>query len=75
MSDDNEFLTEIIGLCASFLTLRGHIISFVHQSAKDFLLNKASGDIFPSGIKDMHHTIFSRSLQAMSKTLKRVNYV
>ena len=35
---DLQSLTEIVGLCGSFLTLRDRTISFVHQSAKDFLL-------------------------------------
>ena len=57
-----------------FLTLRDRTISFVHQSAKDFLLKQARGEIFPSGIEDIHHTIFSRSLRVMSKTLRRDIY-
>jgi hypothetical protein len=67
-------LSEIIGLCGSFLTLRQHTISFVHQSVKDFLVKKASNDIFPSGIEDVHYTIFSQSLKVMSKTLRRDVY-
>lgn len=35
---DNEALSEIITVCGSFLTLRENTITFVHQSAKDFLL-------------------------------------
>ncbi|KAJ5607015.1 hypothetical protein N7537_003634 [Penicillium hordei] len=38
VSNDNEFLTEVIGGCGSFLILRERDIFFVHQSAKDFLL-------------------------------------
>ncbi|KAF1812310.1 hypothetical protein P152DRAFT_507620 [Eremomyces bilateralis CBS 781.70] len=66
-----EALSEIIGLCGSFLTLRERTISFVHQSASDFLVEKTYNEIFPSGIEYIHHTIFSRSLQVMSKTLRR----
>ncbi|KAH8764490.1 hypothetical protein BGZ57DRAFT_722808, partial [Hyaloscypha finlandica] len=73
-SGNYKVLTEIIGLCGSFLTLRKHTISFVHQSAKEFLVEKASKEIFPSEIKDVHYTIFSRSLQVMSKTLRRDIY-
>ena len=40
----------------------------------DFLLTKASDRIFPSGIQEVHHTIFSRSLQTMLRTLKRDIY-
>jgi hypothetical protein len=74
MSNDFESLAEIIGLCGSFLTLKENTIYFVHQSAKDFLLNKASDKIFPLGMEEAHHTIFSRSLEAMSRTLRRDIY-
>ncbi|RSL60118.1 hypothetical protein CEP51_013820 [Fusarium floridanum] len=67
---DND-LEEIILLCGSFLTLRQGVVYFVHQSAKDFLLNKASDQILPSGAAHQHHTIFSRSLAALSQTLQR----
>lgn len=73
-SNDFESLEELIKLCGSFLTLRERIISFVHQSAKDFLLEKTFNKIFPSGIEDVHYTIFSRSLQLMSRTLRRDIY-
>ncbi|KAF2429981.1 hypothetical protein EJ08DRAFT_670710 [Tothia fuscella] len=66
-----EALSEIIGLCGSFLTLRERTISFVHQSAKDFLVEQTYNEIFPSGIEYIHYTIFSRSLEVMSKTLRR----
>ncbi|KAF2850325.1 WD40 repeat-like protein [Plenodomus tracheiphilus IPT5] len=71
---DGETIREIISSCGSFLTLRENIIYFVHQSAKDFLLSKASKDIFPSGKEEVHHVLFTRSLQAMSVTLKRDMY-
>ncbi|KAH6985563.1 hypothetical protein EDB80DRAFT_231562 [Ilyonectria destructans] len=74
ISDDLDSLVEIIGLCGSFLTLRDRTIYFVHQSAKDFLLTKASSEIFPSGMEEGHYTIFSRSLLVMSKSLRRDMY-
>jgi len=64
----------MIGLCGSFLTLRERTISFVHQSANDFLLEQARDETFPSGIEEIHHIIFSRSLRAMQKTLRRDIY-
>ncbi|PMD22940.1 hypothetical protein NA56DRAFT_687942 [Hyaloscypha hepaticicola] len=73
-SSNYKALAEIIGLCGSFLTLRERTISFVHQSARDFLIKEASNDIFPFGIDDINHAIFSRSLQVMSKTLRRDVY-
>jgi hypothetical protein len=71
IAGEYEALLEIIGLCGSILTLRGRTISFVHQSAKDFLVEKAYNETFPSGIEYVHHTIFSRSLQVMSEKLRR----
>ncbi|KAL6352385.1 hypothetical protein LRP88_14152 [Fusarium phalaenopsidis] len=68
---DQDDLEEIIRSCGSFLTLREDVIYFVHQSAKDFLLNKASDQILPSGAAHQHHAIFSRSLAALSQTLQR----
>ncbi|KAI8710679.1 NACHT domain-containing protein [Fusarium sp. LHS14.1] len=68
---DQDELKEIIKACGSFLTRRDGVIYFVHQSAKDFLLNKASDQILHSGAKHQHHAIFSRSLAALSQTLQR----
>jgi hypothetical protein len=73
IADDSE-LREIIGLCGSFLTLQEGTIYFIHQSAKDFLLAKASKEVFPSGREGIHYTIFDRSLKILSKTLKRDMY-
>jgi hypothetical protein len=70
IANDHESLAAIIGLCGSFLTLRNGTISFVHQSAKDFLVKETSQEIFPSGVGNIHYTIFSRSILAMSKILR-----
>ena len=72
--DDHEFWEYVIGLCGSFLTLRESTIYFVHQSAKDFLLEKACNHIFPSGENRVHYNLFKRSLQVMSTTLRRDVY-
>ncbi|KAF1936956.1 HET-domain-containing protein [Clathrospora elynae] len=74
IADDTDSIREIIGLCGSFLTLRDGIVYLVHQSAKDFLLAKAAGEVLPSGTEVIHHAILVRSLQVMSKTLKRDMY-
>ncbi|KAI9903260.1 hypothetical protein N3K66_002612 [Trichothecium roseum] len=42
---DRKYLPDIIQSCGSFLTLREGVVSFVHQSAKDFLLDKESDHI------------------------------
>jgi hypothetical protein len=36
IAGDYEALSEIVGLCGSFLTLRERTMPFVHRSAKDF---------------------------------------
>ena len=74
LSGDYEALAEMVGLCGSFLTLREHTISFVHQSSKDFLLKQAHDKIFSTRIEDTHRTIFSQSLRAMRTTLRRDIY-
>ena len=73
LGDDPDSIREVIGLCGSFLTLRDNIVYFVHQSARDFLLFKAA-EVFPSRTEVVHQAIFFRSLQVMSKTLKRDMY-
>jgi hypothetical protein len=74
VAGEYEALSEIIWDCGSFLTLRERTISFVHQSAKDFLINNVSQEIFPLGIENVHYAIFSRSLHVMSRTLRRDIY-
>jgi hypothetical protein len=75
LADDPTSIREIISLCGSFLTLRGETVYFVHQSAKDFLLANAASEMFPSGKEeDVHHSIFARSLNNMSITLRRDIY-
>jgi hypothetical protein len=73
-SDDLDSLHEIINLCGSFLTIRKGTIYFIHQSAKDYLLTKASNRIFPSGRGEIHYEIFFKSLEVMSRTLRRDMY-
>ncbi|KAJ5708179.1 hypothetical protein N7488_007980 [Penicillium malachiteum] len=69
--DDLNTLFELIGICGSFLTLRESTVTFVHQSAKDFLTREVFTEIFPNGLDSEHHTIFSQCLNVLSKTLRR----
>jgi hypothetical protein len=72
LSDNGaETLQEI---CGSLLVIRKGTIYFVHQSVKDFLLTKKLDTIFPFGLENVHHTIFSRSLQVMFTTLEQNIY-
>jgi hypothetical protein len=69
-----DSVMKIINMCGSFLTIRENRVYFIHQSAKDFLLEKAFDRVFPSGKAKMNHTIFSRSVQVMARTLRRDIY-
>lgn len=62
---------EIIGNCGSFLTVQRRTVSFIHQSAKDFLLNKGYEKIFSVKKEKVHYDIFSQSLQVLSTILGR----
>ncbi|KAF1960416.1 WD40 repeat-like protein [Byssothecium circinans] len=73
-ADDPESVQDIIGRCGSFLTTRDSVVYFVHQSAKDFLIEKAANTIFPSGMEDAHYAIFFRSLPVLSNSLQRDMY-
>ena len=70
----DEDLREIVSLCGSFLTLREDTVYFVHQSAKDFLLEKSCRVIFPSGAEEVHRVISTKSLAILSSTLHRDMY-
>lgn len=61
-------------MCGSFLTIRDSIVYFVHQSAKEFLLNNASDKFLQSGVAHEHHAIFLRSIDILKKTLRRDVY-
>ncbi|KAM6504803.1 hypothetical protein FSOLCH5_015293 [Fusarium solani] len=68
----NDHMSTITSMCGSFLTIRDNVVHIIHQSAKDFLSSNTY--IFPSGMRDQHHAIFSRSLEVLSRTLRRDIY-
>lgn len=55
----------------SFLVIRKDTVYFVHQSAKDFLLNDAIDGIWLEGQAAAHQAIFTQSLPVMSLVLRR----
>lgn len=69
-----ERWVSIVEDCGSFLTLRDNVVSFVHQSAKDFLVQQARSDIYPSEISQVHHDVCTRSLTLLMTTLRRDIY-
>jgi hypothetical protein len=70
-ADWMQEIEEIISLCGSFLAIRNKTIYFVHQSAQDFVLDQAAGEVFPCGLEDVHSNIFTRSLEVISSSLHR----
>ena len=69
-----EEVEEVISSCGSFLTLQSGYVSFVHQSAKDYLLEAGSCVVVPRGVARQHHMIFLRSLELLSASLYRDMY-
>lgn len=67
-------LEEIIGECGSILIVKDGTVYFVHQSAKEFLLQHAAEQTMPSGIQHEHDLLFWRSLKVMSNTCRRNIY-
>lgn len=75
---NHDALVRLIRRCGSFLSIQQdtETIHFVHQSAKDFLTNNKDvlDEMFPSGIGDGHHQLFSRSVKVMSTGLQQDIY-
>ncbi|KAI0162959.1 WD40-repeat-containing domain protein [Pestalotiopsis sp. NC0098] len=69
----NTELEKIIDSSGSFLDVspKDGTVSFVHKSARDFLLQTPSEHILGSGIAHQHYKIFSWSLEILHTTLKR----
>lgn len=65
-------LTETVLLCCSFLTLRHGTttVVFVHQSAREFVMNMAHKDIMPDGILEQHNKMFHASWEAVKEAMR-----
>ncbi|WYZ36192.1 hypothetical protein EsH8_XI_000075 [Colletotrichum jinshuiense] len=72
ISNMRQHVVKIVALCGPFLTVRDSVVYLVHQSAKDFLM--LDSYLFPSGLAARHNTIASKSIQVMSRTLRRDVY-
>ncbi|RAL14679.1 uncharacterized protein BO97DRAFT_275191 [Aspergillus homomorphus CBS 101889] len=69
-----QYLLDAISLCGSFLILHEQTITFVHQSAKEFLIETSKDIILADGIPNQHYAIFTHSLKTMSLVLRRDIY-
>lgn len=74
MEHDLESLQDLIKSCGSFLTVRNEIVYFVHQSAKDYLVNQQSSLVFPDDQAAVHEQILLSSLQSLTRILHRDMY-
>ena len=69
--EDPSSVYDLVSQCGSFLTLRGEVVSFIHQSAKDFLSVGRGASIFPSGQSRHHGAVARRCRELMLRTLKK----
>ncbi|KAK1713022.1 NACHT domain-containing protein, partial [Colletotrichum lupini] len=72
-----ETLERVVRCCGSFLSLRDGTVYFVHQSARDFLLDKEEdtfANLFPRGVEGLHWAVCLESLGAISKVTRRNIY-
>ena len=67
-------IREVVDLCGSFLTVKDSIVYLIHQSVKDYLSGRAAATVFPSGVSQVHRSIFTQSIQALSTRLRRNMY-
>jgi hypothetical protein len=68
LSEDTNSIKLVVCMCGSFLLLDDDgYVNLVHETAKKYLVTKAAATIFPSGFADIHYSIFSRSLEIMSR--------
>ncbi|RFU77684.1 hypothetical protein TARUN_4543 [Trichoderma arundinaceum] len=71
-----ENVAKLVRKCGSFLTIRDGTVYFIHQSAKDYLVDAGYDRLFKYGYAVVHRELFSRSLDAMSSnaSLRRNMY-
>lgn len=67
----SEGVSDLVGQCGSFITIREETAYLVHQSAKDFLSDRKRKDIFASGQEHEHAVTTRLCLEFMSNKLKK----
>ncbi|KAL2885250.1 Vegetative incompatibility protein HET-E-1 [Ceratocystis lukuohia] len=71
---NREDIEEVVASCGSLFTLHNNVVSFVHQSAKDYFQGEALNQVLPFGISHQHQVVLVRSLELLRQTLKRDIY-
>jgi hypothetical protein len=69
--EHRQALEGLVKICGSFLTLRDDTVFFVHQSAKDYIIDDTRSNVFVTGQSE-HRNIALRSLRAMSVLKKNI---
>ncbi|TRX94301.1 hypothetical protein FHL15_004768 [Xylaria flabelliformis] len=70
----NDIPQTVAEECGSFLTITAKTVSLIHQSAKDYLDENHGFRLRPGGVTQGHMDICERSIDAMSKALKKNIY-
>ncbi|KAJ5797857.1 uncharacterized protein N7503_007153 [Penicillium pulvis] len=70
-TDEYSEIEDLVGKCASFITMRGTFIEFIHQSARDFLAEeKRQSDLLNSHEHFGHGELALRCLSSLCERLK-----
>ncbi|KKF97531.1 Vegetative incompatibility protein HET-E-1 [Ceratocystis platani] len=56
---NREDIEGVIASCGSLFTVHDNVVSFVHQSAKDYFLGEALDQVLPYGIPHQHQVILT----------------
>lgn len=71
---DISTIEKMVKRCGSYLIVADQKVSFIHQSAKDYLQDCYQTRIQPDGIGQGHEDLVSRSIKAMSQGLSQNPY-
>lgn len=72
--DDVDGLRDIIEGCGSLLFIQEKAVYFVHQSAKDYILENARGRILAQSLCHQHLQFVNESIKIMKRRLRRDVY-
>jgi hypothetical protein len=69
--DDPQAVADLVSRCGSFLTIRQDTASFIHLSAKDYLMAGNGQHVFDGAAVEEHGQVTYRLLSAMRSSLRR----
>ncbi|KAL9078303.1 MAG: hypothetical protein Q9157_002766 [Trypethelium eluteriae] len=69
--EGREHMEDLVQSCGSFLVISKQVISFVHQSAKDYFSSGQGVTIFPLSPDKMQEELAQQLLKLMSNSLNR----